>query len=296
MPQKEPTRHHYVPRMILRNFVDEHGLLHCYRKDDEAQFSSTVGNAFVKNRLYAKHDTIRRRKDASKESELARSVEAPADLVVRKILRCARRGQEPCLTEAEKEAWDFFFCVQMRRTLALREVIDNEKMVDWARRETIKVLGPFSEEDEKEFRAEMGTPERRRSAVDNAWIDVLLARNDPLFGTLRNKGLLIVVLADLEIGFVIGSDPVVPMIPYGSTLEDEDASNLFPIAPDVLVACYGPSGSEELVTWHKGPDAREMVDALNSEILANSLIVASSSTKYLNRLLNRQREQHNGSY
>lgn len=262
-------RHHYVPLMILRKFVDRTGLLHCYRKDDQRSFAAKPEDVFVKKYLYKKSGPD----IEAKERELATQIEGPTNPIVEKILARGRQGRLPRLTHDEKLTWDKFFCVQMRRTLDARAKIDDEELVRWALDSFEKRVGRLTVSEQDIF----DTVEKRREAVDQAWIDILTVAQGEVFDALRAKGLLVLRLEDPDKSFVIGSVPILPMIPAGMTLDDSDASALFPIAHDVALACFGRDGNEEILILPKGTRGAEKLRQINLAIFNQSSMVASRS-------------------
>ena len=172
--------------------------------------------------------------------------------------------------------WDRFFCVQIRlRTPTARAGIDEAELVrdtfEWFER---TVGRPYRRQQRAEFD---GTAEKRQEAVDNAWIDILTEPQGDLFQALRRKGLLVLVLENPKKSFVIGSMPVLPMIPAEMTLDDDEATLLFPVARDIAVACVGRCNDEELWPVPKGTQGTEILRKINKAIFKQSSIIASSS-------------------
>ena len=110
-----------------------------------------------------------------------------------------------------------------------------------------------------------------------------------LFEALRGKGLHVLVLEDCSEAFIIGDEPIVPMIPEGKTLNDADAANLFPIAWDVAVACSGGSLDEELALLPKGSDGARLLRNINLAILEQSSTVAARSERLIQSLTRERR-------
>ena len=267
--------------MILRNFVDERGLLHCYRKESDRTFDASPENVFVRQRLYSKHGDDGLKTDASKEQELGVQIEGPAQPVVEKIVASARARQLPELTREEKYAWDMFFCVQARRTAAARADLDDSDLMQGAIDAAEKRAGPLSPEERAEID---GTPDRRRTAIDEAWIDTITEPMGDLFDALRLKGLLILMIENPKKAYVIGDVPILPMIPLGATLHHRDAADLFPVARDVAVACSGSYRDEELCLVPKGNQGTRLLRTINLAILEQSSMVACPTSRLIESL------------
>ena len=275
-----PKRHHHVPQFILRNFVNSEGMLHCYQKTDDSFFKAYPVNVFVKNYLYTKLDTVGGRGDASTETELAKQVEAPAAAVVEKILASARSGACPELSPTERDTWNYFFCVQMRRSVRAREGLDDNSLVGDAI-EAFESRFRFLSETE---RMEFATPEVREQLVHNAWVSIIAAPLGELVDVLGKKGLRVLALADPKESYVIGSEPVLRDIPQGTRLDHPQASALFPIAKDVAVAFSGHYGQEDLVTLPVGVHGTKALREINLTMFRQSEMVASASRRLLESL------------
>lgn len=281
-------RHHYVPQMILRNFVDERGMLYCFRKEHQQSFEASPEDVYVKKWLYTQRGAGA---DAdAKERELGTRIEGPAHPIVDKIVTRAREGRLPALTPEEKSKWDLFFCVQMRRTLAARTDLDERQLVRDAIEMFERRVGSLSSTERAVID---GTAEKRREAVDNAWTGILTDPQGDVFRALRRKGLLVLVLENPRKSFVVGSVPVLPMIPAGATLDDDDAAALFPVARDVAVACVDCCGDEELRVLPKGTQGTEDLRQINLSILKQSSIIASGSKKLVDSLGHSRRWTNN---
>ena len=267
--------------MILRNFVDKDGLLHCYRKDSDSTFPAVPENVFVRHKLYSKHADDVVRTDWSKEQELATQIEAPARPVVEKIVTRARARRLPELTHEEKYAWDMFFCVQARRTASARADLDDTELVQSAIKSAEMRAGPLSSQERAEID---GTPDKRRTAVDQAWIDIITVPAGDLFEALRRKGMLVLVLESPKKAFVIGDLPILPMIPPGDTLNHPDAAVLFPLAWDVAVACSGRDRDEDLDLLPQGNEGIRLLRKINLAIVEQSSMVACPSVRLVESL------------
>ena len=105
--------------MILRNFTDNKGQLHCFYKPSEKIFSTVPDNVLAESHLYTQRDA-HGKKDVSVEKELSR-LEGLVQPVVEKIINAARMREKPELAPSEKRTWDAYFCSQLRRLPVARE-------------------------------------------------------------------------------------------------------------------------------------------------------------------------------
>ncbi len=271
-------RHHYVPQMILRNFVNKQGSLHCFHKEYRHPFPASPEKVFVETGLYVQQGAGA---DA-KECELSAQIEGPVAPIVDRIVACARKGKLPSLKPDEKFTWDRFFYVQMLRTPTARADINDAELIRDVCEQFEKRVGPLSSTERAEFD---GSAEKRQEAVNNAWIDSFTEQpQGDLFQALRRKGLLVLVLENPKKSFVVGSMPVLPMIPAEMILDNDEATNLFPVARDIAVACVGRCNDEELWLLPKGTQGTEILRKINKAIFKQSSIIASSSENLVDSL------------
>ncbi len=102
--KKAPHRHHYIPRMILRNFLNDQKGLYFWRRDFPVRDvkSTTPENLFVEENLYTVIGEEGER-DVSAELGFAR-MERPAAHMIRQLLDIVRAGKTPRLDET---TWEF---------------------------------------------------------------------------------------------------------------------------------------------------------------------------------------------
>ena len=117
----EPKRQHYVPIMLLQNFIDENGWLYVFdrRAPEIGARRSRPEQAFLERHFYTRYTYEHAEKSYSIEHELNR-MEGAAARVVRNIVISARAGEKPNLTQQEKDAWDAYFCSQLTRIPEVR--------------------------------------------------------------------------------------------------------------------------------------------------------------------------------
>lgn len=103
--KKAPHRHHYIPQMILRNFLDANGGIWFWRRNPnfgEARVTTTE-NLFAQDNLYTLVGDDGER-DVSLEQAFAKLESVGVRLIV-KLLGLVRSGVTPRLND---EAWEFF--------------------------------------------------------------------------------------------------------------------------------------------------------------------------------------------
>ncbi|MDE0611850.1 MAG: DUF4238 domain-containing protein [Gammaproteobacteria bacterium] len=239
-----PTRHHYIPIMLLKRFVDDAGKLHAVGKQPPRRvFSTSPENLFVESNLYTQIDDDGNR-DISAEKNFA-ELERNADLVVEKVVHAARAGREPRLTPEEKKTWDEFLYRQWIRVPQVRDNLEMEDIYQSALREAEEIFGPLTE------KARNSLDQRKEEAKKGAWVKMvglLNAGDSEVMETLAMKGLAIAVIRNPRKSFVIGSLPIIKITPSGHThLADPRVEALLPVAHDIIITPGHPSGTEEII-------------------------------------------------
>ena len=244
---KEPKRHHYVPKMLLRNFVDKSGNLHFFNKHFQKRVVKTTkpSNFCVENRLYWFDD------DGSLEKKLAQ-LETRAAPIIMKIVKKARIGEKPGLNSSEKEIWDHFLICQWGRTPDRVTKIVNK--------------GIKTEEEQSAIKETLGSTQ---------FYDVI----DPpkyRLEILTEKGLLVMAIRKPRESFVIGSDPVV-RFQSGIPLSNPKAKLLLPVASDIAITQSSAPNCEELIEV-KNP---EYIRRINEKVFNQSSAIAGHSDRLI---------------
>ena len=274
-----PIRHHYIPRMILRNFTDNNGRLHCYYKPAGKIFSTTPDNVLAESHLYTRQGASGK-KDVSVEKELSH-LEGRVQAVVEKIVNAARKGDEPGLAPSEKKTWDDYLCSQFRRLPVARESLPDEELVaehlDRFERE-VRPLKPA-------VREKFSEPKFQTELVDDAWVQIVANPQGELLEVLQDKGLVIGFIGNARKSLVTGDNPTIEIAPQGRTdLRFPEVERLFPLAHDIVVTPGLPAGNEKLVVI----DDTGYIRQLNEEILKNSNIIVGRSHALIESLSRRR--------
>ncbi|VAX18283.1 hypothetical protein MNBD_NITROSPINAE03-1360, partial [hydrothermal vent metagenome] len=109
-------RHHFVPKMLLKRFTDDDGYLYVFDKD---QPKNNIERRSPKGVFWGPYFYTSRTVDGTKDTTLEddfSKLESDTDPIIKKIVRQARKGESPNLTEEEKKTWDRFFYTQWKRT------------------------------------------------------------------------------------------------------------------------------------------------------------------------------------
>ena len=255
---KEPKRHHFVPKMLLRNFTDKKGQLYFFDERSEEKCVRSIGldNFCVEKNLYTFCDE-RGNKDVSAERDFNYLVEGPTAGIIKKIISATRSGKLPGLTPSEKRTLDRFLLCQWSRVPDANDPI----LARSFRKSCIEhpeILN-MSEKEQERFRREM----RVKSLTHNV-------RNPSkkILSVSENKGLAVGITNASDQSLVIGSNPVLAD-PPGYFLFGRIRKDWLPIAPDIAIASYFPRGVENFVELDVG--------SFNQAVFRQSSAVAGNS-------------------
>ena len=115
MGANKPTRNHYIPESLLKNFCDDDGLLWAGDKCGRAPFHPPPSKLFVKSKLYAKNDYSQSVITYENEEALAK-IESDAASAISAVIEQARRGCPPRLSPEDDDHFKRFIIAQARRT------------------------------------------------------------------------------------------------------------------------------------------------------------------------------------
>ena len=227
-----PKRHHYVPRFILANFVDDAGKLWVQRSSGGTVWSAVPEDVHVERHRYSSVDPAGNR---DPELEKAYSVlEGVTKPIVDQFLTAGRSGRPPVITVAEKAAWDEFLYHKMKRVPAATAAL--EKKQGWGERldAAIERLRERGLAVDEETSAELRSPDSLARLKQNATVKALSA-DSPLVRILLGAANIELGVAPTEISFVISSHPIAG-IRAGLQSAESGASEMWlPIASDVAV-------------------------------------------------------------
>ncbi|WP_398466531.1 DUF4238 domain-containing protein [Tardiphaga sp.] len=274
-----PKRHHFVPEMLQKRFVDEAGLLHFYNKrtPEKGVQSTRPGNLHVKTHLYSKilSDGT---KDVALELRYA-ALEGVAEPIFAELVNAALRGRTPRIPSTTREVIDHFAYEQMRRVPEFHEQImptsDSERQIRLA-----------LDEYERRFRkvpAEQRENTLRPSSIEefrqNARVGALSRHSPRVMRALASKS-LVIARTRTKLSFMIGSRPVVRS---RGNLPDPATEVWLPIGANVALLYIGERWESPPI--YDVPD--HTVRRLNDTIAAQSAMFAGRSGKLILSVIGR---------
>ena len=275
-----PKRHHYIPRMLLKRFVDEGGFLYVFdsRYPEKGIWKTKPENVFVERHLYTQIEADGS-KDASVETKFLASIESDASPVLEKIVCGARRGFLPCLTPAEKYIWFRFFYCQLIRVPERREKHSEEvRQIVLTEIEVISRLGLFTD-DELAILDDDETMDRHRR---NASIRSVTTKSERVLEVLSEKRICAAVIRNPKPkrSFVIASNPVLKLTyPDRAHLSDPTVEFWLPLARDVAFSPC-PGDRDKVVSLKD-----RHIESLNKSAFEQSNVIAGCSREIIESVL-----------
>jgi len=267
---KEPKRHHFLPKMLLRNFTDRKGSLYFFSKHfgEKCVRKTTPDNFGLEKNLYTEYDE-QGNKDNSAE-ELFADLEGKTADIFKKIINAARKGKKPELTPSEKETLDYYIYCQWARVPDTTDPILNRDLNEDDNR--YKLIRDMTPEEQEKFEKELRVKSLIRGVSEP---------NEEILRILGDKGLAVLILKKSKKSFVIGTNPIL-RIPKSIHLADPKAESWLPIAYDVAISPYFAHGTERLLDTIEDQDIR----GFNETILKQSSAIAGRSEKLISSLIN----------
>lgn len=247
--RKEPPlakRHHVVPRMLLKRFVDAEGWLHAYTRSQAARgvYRSRPENLMVETHRYSEITEDGRRRPIV-EQRLS-ILEHAAETVIAKLIDAARSRIQPELTPAEFDIWYLFLAIQWRRVPDLHLQINTEQ-------DALELFGKIIADAREQFPgygAELDRfeePKMRARLIHNARVGSLSVSPEVL-AALRFRGIGIALVNRPDKQFILSSRPVIKLTHPGKTdLRHPECESWLAVSPDVAMGLGRGAGTVTIV-------------------------------------------------
>ncbi|MFB9953010.1 DUF4238 domain-containing protein [Rhizobium puerariae] len=279
-----PKRHHYVPEMLQKNFIDDEAKLWTFdsRNGAKGVWCSTHENLFLEGHLYS-HINADGTKDASLETWFS-ELEGEAAPIVQKIIATARRGRCPGLTKTERQIWDFFFYQQWRR---VPDLFASLMTAEQHRDEVERLLDELERQGRRfsnKERSDLLDPASLKRMRRNIRVASLKTGSDNVLNVIGARGLVIGRIDSSRKSFVLGSRPVVKLNPPGITdLSDARVEAWLPIASDIIVGVGLYDRAELLIPFNtkQTRNQNEASSKQSSQIVGRSKALVESLAPYV---------------
>ena len=271
-------RHHTVPRMLLKRFVDGEGWLHAYTRTQpwRGVYRSRPEKLMVETHRYSEiTDDGRRRPIVEQRLSL---LESAAELVIEKMINAARAGIPPVLTPAELDTWYLFFTIQWKRVPDLHlEINTDEDALELFTRVIADARERYPQHAAKIDQFE--EPRMRARLIHNARIGSLAVSTD-IMDALRSRGVGIAMVDRPDKRFILASRPVIKLTHPGKTdLRHPECEAWLAVAPDVVIGLGRGAGTSTLV-----PIGADNVRHLNLAAAGQSTTICGASPRLVKSL------------
>lgn len=282
-----PIRQHFIPVLLLKNFVDADGFL--WHGDVDNTICTQPKNVFVKKHLYTKHDFINDHehsygkipllsveKDYVYENWLS-LIEDKAKPSIDQVLEQVRHGKHPKLSLRHLNGLKKFIITQAIRT--------PEAQTRVFAAQGIEDLSSFV------FNRIPNHP-RLTTKIKSLLLQNSLARlssgaypplEQDILEYMKRVCLRYAVIRIPEQSFVIGSHGITIIDPYYGQILGADS--WLPIAPDVAVGLTDSLHGEALLTLDRENNGEDVVAAINAATVHLSERIVGSSEALVRSLM-----------
>ncbi|WP_105433012.1 DUF4238 domain-containing protein [Neorhizobium sp. T6_25] len=221
--EKIPKRHHFVPKMLQKHFVDpQSGGLWTFdsRRPSQGVWPGKAEALLLEGHLYS-HIKGDGSKDVDLEKQFSR-LESFAAPVVEKIVAQATNWKKPGLTSSEREIWDVFLYQQFRRVPDFYDSLlspeQHQAQIEKFSDEFHAQVRPLSNKE----RSDLLEPANLKRSYRNLRVSTLKSGSDKVLDVIAGRGLAVIRVPNSKKSFVLGSRPVVKLTPPETTeLSDE---------------------------------------------------------------------------
>lgn len=269
----EPRKHHIIPKMILRRFVNGDGKLFVFdkRRPKSGVYPISPAKAFTEKDLNSVKQA-----DGTLDAQLEigfSKLESEVSPIIDRIVDRALSGKKPALNSVQLNHWNNFVSYQQKRSPDVFERLGITQTYP-------DDLSGFIDEFERDFRPL--THQERKNVFSPEMLQnvVVTARgtNEGLvLEALARRGLAIAILDSPKRSFIIGDYPLARL--GRNSLNHPQCELWFPISSKVAISPWGEANSETVIVLN-----REQVRRLNNVIWGQSNIIAGRSNRLVRSL------------
>ena len=299
MASSEPKRHHYIPKMLLKRFANDEGLI--WVNDGSKTYKTTRGNVFSIGHLYTRSE-FSNAPEGTSYSEFLNSVqksyeyearlsqiESIAEPAVQRIVERARQAKCPKLSPKLREGWKRFFIAMARRTPESQDRVSESKGgtdVFYGAAKNVADLTNYPLPTPEELYQDSRVLGLKKMLMSNTNAK-FAAGDDPRIEAetqrfSREVGLCVAVFRIPNRSLVIGS--------HGLTMLDNEvgtrlgAISWLPIAHDIAVGATAFPDREFLTVLDSGNGGEQIISAFNGATSASSKVIAGPSESLVRSL------------
>lgn len=274
----DAKKQHYVSKFLLKNFVDDKGQLHLFRKQDSSCFCSTPADALTRRYFYSRLSKEGER-DFELENRYSDLETLWSPLVNDRIIDCVRAERLPNLSLEDRRLLHSFVHEQYRKSPDVHSHLYSLNCVEEAIEKFAQKNLP--EKCALELEGIRNNLETKNRIKQNAIVEMLLQDKSNIQDMFFQKNLDFIRVNKENKSFIIGSYPVVKASSSSpkNHLLDEEVEIIFPISYDVAIRFYGCNSqkmnSERLLHLKNDRDLRW----INAAIYSQSHTIASRNKR-----------------
>lgn len=309
MGSNDPKRQHYIPKMLLNNFLDDSDRIYVYDRERDRIYRTTPGNVFVETNLYTTYplDHVQKSlkhegnlnslsKDYKYERAFGERIESTAKPVISRIIEQARNGKCPELPPELSDIFKRFVVSLARRTPESQERV-RELSEEGFDDTFYEASAAVAEKDSFVFlpdRDSIYQDCRIKKLKDLAKSNIkasFAVGNDPRMQDeeerfSREVGLCVAVICLPRRSFVIGSHGITIRQSHSGPMQ----GSLLPIAHDVAVQLTPSPDKESLLCLGQGSDS--LIREINKTTAVQSKIIAGRSEALIRSLSAFKKTRH----
>ncbi len=277
----DPKKHHYVPCLLIRNWMDDNKKVWVCRKEepDPGVRQAHYKNMFFENHLYTTRSSDGQSRDRSLEYKFA-DIERKVAPIVQEICKSARQEKMFQLSQEQRCIWNDFFAFQVRRTPDFINATGFYKEYEPKVNQLVEELSENISIEDKENLISSLTNKEDREFVR---VKAQGAPGPRVGNALAQSGMIVGYIKKNNKSFVLGSNPIVNAgdcefhVSRSPNLE-----NWFPIAPDVAVCMILRDRRTGFILMEDKDDTA--IRSINLKIFRNSSAIISKSELLLQSL------------
>lgn len=297
MPKKKgPTNQHYIPKVLLKNFCDSHGLIWVW--DGAKVYPTTPKKAFRIKDLYTRRDFTNATTDAGHQTfldsieksyeyeERLSKLENQTDPVIQQIIERARNGKPPQLSVESRDIFRRFVFAMARRTPESQERVVAEKPEEaFYKMSKLRAEADGHQWPSKEDLYQVPSIHDLKDMVISNFNAQFSAGDHPDLMReerkfIKETGLSFAVIDIPERSLLIGSHGLT-IGSKGSVIE----GSWLPIAHDVMVGVTHFPDRDTLEVLDNSNNGSQIVSAINQATAAMSKVIAGQSESLVRSMI-----------
>ena len=273
----ESKKHHYIPKFILKNFLNNEGKIFIWNKKDKLN----EVRQYIPEKVFAEkflNSTIDNEgnRDNKLEDAFAKLDTESAKVINDKLIKSLDNRIQPDLYEEDRRVIDlFFYQIAFRSPQTLEEIL-TDQVYDKLIEHMVENEGIGGKKISDSEKARVRSDDTKKRIIQNAHIDARWSRNTEILEMLNRMTLTILPLYKNNKSFVVASKPM-------AYLNKEKLPLIWlPISPKFCIS-YTNIGKPISVL---APPPDEYIRKINNLLFNQTTVIGSNSDNLLYSLIN----------